>query len=630
MPVTIGSNIASLRTQRLLARASDGLASAYERLSSGQRINRAADDAAGLAIASSLSAQSRVFIQAIKNVNDGVSLLNVTSGALDQLGRIVTRQKELAEQAANGVYSYAQRAALDDEARALTQEYNRIVQSTRFNNLSVFSTDTLNLTLQHGFGAENSTLVDIGEALGPRAGEGTLGDASYIGFGSNAFHITLSELNGDGNLDLVVGIQGSVYSFATLLGRGDGTFAYQGNFAGLPSTDAPRLADLNGDGFLDVVQSSDEASLLTVSLGNGDGSFKAPTYHANLISNVFNSNVSLGDVNGDGRPDIVVSDDSASGALLLNLGNGTFAAATTLAGAGFLADFNNDGKLDLVTSAGTIGVSLGNGDGTFSSPLFSNGGGTMMYSSEGGVADLNNDGNLDILRYDFPSHAMYAYLGNGDGTFEYRGFVGHLDNGGTNGGIALADMNGDGIVDMVNGSYAGNPVGTGIYLGNGDGSFRAGVSVGAVPGAGFVLSSTVGDINNDGIPDWVYGTSTNGVLAALGNPDPSGRRNYLQQFFDLGSVEGARAALEDSSRNLDRIIAEQGRIGAVQSRLQTVIDNLTAANIDTKRAESRIVDADIAHEASELARLQILQQAGAAVLAQANLNPRLALTLLQP
>lgn len=93
MPVTIGANIASLRTQRELGKTTAALSRVFERLSSGQRINHASDDAAGLAIASQLNASARVFSQAIRNVNDGASVLNIAEGATQELTSICNAKK---------------------------------------------------------------------------------------------------------------------------------------------------------------------------------------------------------------------------------------------------------------------------------------------------------------------------------------------------------------------------------------------------------------------------------------------------------------------------------------------------------------------------------------------------------
>ncbi len=126
MAITLGCNVASLIAQRELAKGTSALNNSFTRLSSGLRINRASDDRAGLSIASSLNSDRRVYLQGIRNLNDGVSALSIADGGLQELSGILVRMKELAEQAANGVYGTSQRAALNLEAQALKSEYNRI------------------------------------------------------------------------------------------------------------------------------------------------------------------------------------------------------------------------------------------------------------------------------------------------------------------------------------------------------------------------------------------------------------------------------------------------------------------------------------------------------------------------
>ena len=105
MPITINSNIASLQAQRRLGQASDQLQNVFQQLSSGQRINKASDDAAGLAIADSLKASGRIATVAIRNANDGISTIGIADGALNEVGNVLTRLAELAEQSANGTFS---------------------------------------------------------------------------------------------------------------------------------------------------------------------------------------------------------------------------------------------------------------------------------------------------------------------------------------------------------------------------------------------------------------------------------------------------------------------------------------------------------------------------------------------
>ena len=117
MPITLGSNINSLMAQRKLANTTDGLARTYERLSSGMRINRASDDAAGLAVSSKLNSDARVYTQGIRNANDGISALSIAQGTLGEASNIVIRLRELATGAANGAFSAAQRRTSDTEAK---------------------------------------------------------------------------------------------------------------------------------------------------------------------------------------------------------------------------------------------------------------------------------------------------------------------------------------------------------------------------------------------------------------------------------------------------------------------------------------------------------------------------------
>src|SRR3954451_10158226 len=135
MAITIASNIASLQAQRQLSNASGQLGQTFERLSSGQRINKASDDAAGLAIADSLKANQRVASVAIRNASDGISTIAIADSALGEIGNVLSRLAELAEQSANGTYSTTQRSALNNEFSALASEIERIAVTTEFNGV---------------------------------------------------------------------------------------------------------------------------------------------------------------------------------------------------------------------------------------------------------------------------------------------------------------------------------------------------------------------------------------------------------------------------------------------------------------------------------------------------------------
>lgn len=155
MAITLGSNIASLQAQRRLSVATQRLGNTYERLSSGQRINKASDDAAGLAIADSLRASQRVASVAIRNANDGISTIAIADSALGEIGNVLSRLAELSQQSANGVFSVVQRSALSNEFVALSSEIERIAVTTEFNGVRLLSGSNA-VVLQVGF---NSTSV---------------------------------------------------------------------------------------------------------------------------------------------------------------------------------------------------------------------------------------------------------------------------------------------------------------------------------------------------------------------------------------------------------------------------------------------------------------------------------------
>ena len=164
MALDIATNMGALETETNLASSSAGLQTEYQRLSSGLRINTAADDAAGLAIAENLNADTRVAAVAIRNANDGVSIISITDGAIGQITNILDRLAELASQSANGVYSNGQRSALALEYNALSSEIERIAITTTFNGLDLLSGGG-SVTFQVGFdGSSNSTITYNGVA----------------------------------------------------------------------------------------------------------------------------------------------------------------------------------------------------------------------------------------------------------------------------------------------------------------------------------------------------------------------------------------------------------------------------------------------------------------------------------
>ena len=186
MGITLGSNIASLKAQRTLGRSTEALGRTFERLSSGQRINRASDDAAGLAIADSLKASQRVATVAIRNANDGISTIAIADSALGEIGNVLSRLAELAEQSANGVFSTTQRSALSNEFVALSSEVERIATTTQFNGVALLSGGGT-LTLQVGFNSTSTSQISF---------TGVQGTLQALGLATSGTSVLSFSLNG--------------------------------------------------------------------------------------------------------------------------------------------------------------------------------------------------------------------------------------------------------------------------------------------------------------------------------------------------------------------------------------------------------------------------------------------------
>lgn len=188
MAVTINTNVAALNAQRRLSNSTSSLRQSFERLSSGLRIVRAKDDAAGLAIADSLRADGRIGSVAIRNANDGISLISIADGALDQMSSVLTRMAELSEQSANGVLASSQRSALQQEFTALGSEIERIAVTTTFNGLQLLSGGA-SIALQVGFTSSSNSQI---------AFNGVDGTLAAIGLATNGTSTLIYSINAAG------------------------------------------------------------------------------------------------------------------------------------------------------------------------------------------------------------------------------------------------------------------------------------------------------------------------------------------------------------------------------------------------------------------------------------------------
>ncbi len=613
--ITIRSNKQSLNALRRFDESTRLLQQSFTRLSSGLRINKAGDDAAGLAIADSLNVDSRVFSQGIRNINDGISVLNVAEGSLQELRNLTIRQLELAEQSANGVFTLEQREALHAEADSLSQEFNRIVRSTKFNGQNLLDQSLEQTRIQGGYGLQGGVAISLGTGLGLNRADGTY-SAQLTTTTTDNDDLVLEDVNGDGIVDAI----GSESDLDVFIGRGDGTFAAGISYAAsISEADEIIGGDFNGDGFIDFALRDYTSAGTAILIGAGDGTF-SEIQSFNSIAN--SDDMSVGDFNNDGHDDLVFSGDSnAELRVYLSDESGKMGLSEVISTVGQIgelsvADFDADGINDFAVAdvdADEINVYFGKGNGTFQSRVTINVPSGAETVSSG---DYNRDGYADVAFTD--GNNIQIYHGGSGRSFSAGETLsaGYFTNE-----IKSGDINRDGYIDIVTNRPATGE--TTVFLGSGDGSFSAGSSF-TLNGGAVRIKDAFKDIDGDGANDLVASGLTEFVVHSA-----NATLSSDVEFVSLLTKNDAKNALGSLREQLTRIGVELGNVGEVQSRLSTAVSNLAVARENFVTAESQIRDADVAFEAAGLVRRGILQQAAAAVLSQANQGPALALRLLQ-
>ena len=502
MGLRINTNILSLNAQRNLNNTSRSLGKALERLASGSRINRAGDDAAGLAISEGLKAQRRGLGQAVRNANDSLGFLNTAEGALSEITNITQRLRELAIQAANGAIGAKERGFLDDEVSALLEEFNRIASQAEFNGTKLLD------------GTFDSTELQVGVNKGETI-TFTIGDARTSSLGA---------------LAILSGAQNQLGS----------------SFSGLTLGAAATSISPNA--------SSDSLS----HLGNG--------YSSIAVAAAVNAQLGVTGIRAD------VQDTVLKINALDTITMGTVAAFVD-------GDFSING-ISIVGSVATVDDMLDT---------------INDFSSSTGVkARLVANSTDDIELYaEDGRNVVVSVVAGATAAGEVFNIFDDAENiqsaGGLNVLFTAAGVASSGLTDKI---YTGA-----IQISSAETVIIGGTNTSAA----FGFAEQVIAVDSD-----------NAIFS-----------------IDVSTQESAQDALQTVDATLSQLNGLRSGLGSVQNRLESTIRNLGISLENISAAESQIRDSDIAAETAELTRAQILQQAGVAVLGQANTAAQVALSLLR-
>lgn len=606
MAAFINTNISSLNAQRNLNTSQSSLATSLQRLSSGLRINSAKDDAAGLAISERMSSQIRGADQAARNANDGISLAQTAEGDLAQIGNNLQRIRELAVQASNASNSASDRASLNAEATQLIAEIDRVANSSSFNGIKLLDGSFNAQTFQVGANNTSNDRISIDSIGSAKANSLGVGSGSSYSTKVSGTNVSAGAL---GAGDLVInGYQVGATSSDGVSNVGGNTSAIAKAAAinaissktGVTATvEATTVEGTAATGFATEIEDGD-ITINGVNIGaiaaagsaGERGSQVAAAVNAKSsqtgVTATFDSATGKVELNAaDGR-NITVSRASDSHTGVANtvsgLGSGTTGADAAAATTTSRAQIN-------LSSTSSTGITLANG-----------GTGTVTGNAPTVFADANDIAEGDIV-INGVSIGAVTY-GAAEDAASAGGLIADAINEKTSEtGVTAAADAGTGAITLTanNAGFTIETKGTALATVTG---FAVGKTV--IGGAGASASGLTAGVNS--------ATATAGAGVSS---------------LDLTTAEGAQAALTTLDSAISSVNSSRAALGAYQNRFASTVASLQTTSENLSASRSRIQDTDFAKETASLTRGQILQQAGTAMLAQANSLPNGVLALLR-
>lgn len=582
MALTINTNVASLNAQRNLNTSQSSLATSLQRLSSGLRINSAKDDAAGLAISERFTSQIRGLDQARRNANDGISLSQTAEGALQSSGDLLQRIRELSVQAANATNSSGDRSALNAEVQQLSQELQRIATSTEFNGQKLLDGSSSALSFQVGANAGQTITATSANFQTTNYGNYRIGAlAAYTDTGIG--DLTKGSINPDGGA--------SDRAQLTRIGTG-----------GASIIDTAGSFDLNTASGTTTIRYGQAASAKDIAAAiNGSDS----GVHASASTTFV-----LGGSSGDALP---------------------------VAGTATTGRFEQGKTYTFYLASDVSDPTGATKPSSYSTVSFTVGG-----SQDSGGNDQ------DVLSADQLSSAVQAF-NDVSGKTGLVAKVVKTESDGTNGGSYAIQLTSDTGADVRIAAGETDDDITFEDVGVLDGDTVNTLGSGVAQTASTTTVTQIADATvgwDDGEGDWITGqlsldsdkafsvdsANAGNVTDFFTDDEGSGISSAaLQQVskMDVSTVDSALRTLAIVDSALASVNNQRARYGALQSRFESAISNLQTTSENLSASRSRIKDADFAQETANLTRSQILQQAGTAMLAQANQVSQNVLSLLR-
>jgi flagellin len=615
----INNNVAAINANRNLNTTSRALQVSLERLSSGLRINRAADDAAGLSISENLRAQINGLNRAIDNASEAINLVNTAEGALTETTNRLQRIRVLAVQAANtGTNDAVALQAIQDEIETGIQEITRIGNDTQFATRRLINGENANTAsfLEPGAGISlatgpTSSTLSTGQRFlaidQTTAGSETLtngadgnnnsGAVTFTGstFDSGTYNLSLSNVRAAAAREVAVGFTisqagaqptaGAVLVGAQFINDASASFT-------VGTTDVLTFTGVESDGTAFTVtfalsatsSITDILGALNTGLATDSASFDATTGNFVIAVTATTGETPL-------TVSFTIDDDGGGGAA-------EFSASNVVR----IAGNDNDGVLT-VGGGAAIQVVAGQTVTAFGPAPSDTSDPTPQITFTLGATLTEGTDLLAIVAQEF------------EGTLE--------------GGQTITFQNGDRNVRFRSGTGGGFPAGESITL-----DFDENIDLNGGTSRTFVINAVNNSLNfqigaNQGQRVGIaFGDLRADNLGFVGSTQPNGNDRTVAGI-NVTTLTGANEALAIVDEALNQVNQQRSALGAFTNRLEATIANLGVASENLTASESRIRDADIAFETTRFTRNQILLQAGVSILAQANLQPQNVLALLQ-